>query len=269
MIIDFHTHIFPEKIAASAVSSLAERAGITPHTDGTERGLLSALSAAGADVAVNLPVLTRPEQFSGTLRFTSEINRKSYTGPRIISFAGVHPDMDDVEGALDAIVASGFLGIKIHPDYQNTFFDDEKYVKLLACAKRLGLITVTHAGLDGAYVGEEIKCTPKRVLRLLDKIGGYPKLVFAHLGANALFDEVYESLAGEDVYFDTAYILHEASEETFKKILSKHGDDRILFATDSPWRDIACEVEIIKKYGLGDKCEGKIFSENACRLLGI
>lgn len=269
MIIDFHTHIFPDKIAASAVSSLAERASITPHTDGTERGLLSALSAAGADIAVNLPVLTRREQFGGTLRFAAEINKKSYTGARIISFAGVHPDMDDVEGALDLIKSSGFLGIKIHPDYQNTFFDDEKYVRILSYAKSLGLITVTHAGLDGAYVGEEIKCTPKRVLRLLDKIGGYSKLVLAHLGSNALFDEVYECVAGEDLYLDTAYILHEASEETFKKILYKHGDDRILFATDSPWRDIACEVEIIKSRGLGDKTEKKIFSENARRLLGI
>ena len=57
MIIDFHTHIFPDKIAAGAVSSLAKKGGIPPYSDGTEAGLISALASAGASLAVNLPVL--------------------------------------------------------------------------------------------------------------------------------------------------------------------------------------------------------------------
>lgn len=269
MLIDFHTHVFPDKIAVPAVDLLAKRGGIPPYSDGTVSGLLSRLSSAGVDIAVNLPVLTRPEQFASTLRFANEINEKSYTGARIISFAGVHPDMEDIEGTIESIKNAGILGIKIHPDYQGVFFDDERYVKILSLAKEAGLITVTHAGFDVAYPDEEIKCTPKRVLRLLDKIGGYPKLVLAHLGANTLFDDVYSSLAGEDVYFDTSYVLHDISEDMFLKILSKHGTDRILFATDSPWRDIACEVEIIKRYKLGAEIEDKLFSGNAMRLLNL
>ena len=269
MLIDFHTHVFPDKIAAAAVGTLAKRGGIPFYSDGTESGLLSSLSSAGVDVALNLPVLTRPEQFGSTLRYAAEINKKSYTGPHIISFAGVHPDMVDPDGAIEAVKAAGFLGIKIHPDYQGTFFDDERYVRLLSLAKASGLITVTHAGFDCAYPGEEIKCTPIRVLRLLDRIGGYDKLVLAHLGGINLYDEVYESLAGEDVYFDTAYVLHDLDKSQFLKMLAKHGEDKILFATDSPWRDVAEEVGVLKGYQLGNVTENKIFCQNAKRLLNL
>lgn len=269
MIIDFHTHLFPDKIARATVDALAKRGGIKAYSDGTLDGLLSALSDAGVDIAVNLPVLTKPSHFESVLSFAKGLCEREYNGPRIISFAGAHPDMENAEEKLKSVKDAGFLGIKLHPDYQGTFFDDPRYVKIIECAKSLDLIVLTHAGFDFAYPGEPIKCTPKRVLRLLDKIGGYSKLVLAHIGGNELADEVYAELAGEDVYFDTAYSLHGVSEGMFKKILFKHGDERILFATDSPWRNVKEEVGIIKGYALGEEAERRIFSENAIKLLGI
>ena len=227
------------------------------------------LDEAGVNIAINLPVMTRPSQFDSILHFSKELSEREYQRAKIISFAGIHPDTEDVEERLSLIKKEGFLGIKIHPDYQNTFFDDEKYVRILGCAKNLDLITVTHAGVDGAYIGQPVKCTPTRVLRLLDKIGGYDKLVLAHIGGNEFEDEVYEILAGEQVYFDTAYSLHSMHEDMFKKMLSKHGEDRVLFATDSPWRNIREEVGIIKKFNLGAITEEKIFSLNAKKLLNL
>ena len=268
MIIDFHTHVFPNKIAHNAVLALSKCGSIPPHTNGTEAQLIDAIKEAEVDLAVNLPVLTRPEQFETITQFAYGINQKYNTGKGILSFAGVHPALPDPEYAIDEIVKHGFLGIKIHPDYQGAFIDDERYVRLLSLAKAAGLITVTHAGFDVGFSDQEIKCTPTRTLRLLDKLGGYNKLVLAHLGGNMLFDDVYDQLSGEDVYFDTGYILHEASCEQFLKILKKHGDDRILFASDSPWRNIKEEVDIIKGYGLG-KSEEKILSLNAKKLLGL
>ena len=128
---------------------------------------------------------------------------------------------------------------------------------------------MTHAGLDGAYVGEPIKCTPERVMRLLEKIGGYDKLVLAHMGGNQLFSEVYDLILGESVYIDTAYVLQFFSEEQFKKFSEKHGVDRILFATDSPWRDQAIDKKILKSFSLGENDEKNIFAENAINLLNL
>ena len=273
MVIDFHTHVFPDKIATETVSLLAKNGNIPAFSDGTFSGLISQMKTAGVDISVNLPVLTKPTQFDGILKFANALNetyRNTPEGaPKIISFAGMHPDIEDYEEKLSLVKKSGILGIKIHPDYQGTFFDDEKYVRILAEAKRLGLITVTHAGFDGAYPGQPIKCTPDRVLKLLDRIGGYDKLVLAHMGGNQLFSEVYDSLAGENLYFDTAYVLQFFSAYDFKRMLEKHGDDKILFATDSPWRHLAVDSDILRGYSLGEASEKKIFSENARKLLNI
>ena len=65
------------------------------------------------------------------------------------------------------------------------------------------------------------------------------------------------------------YVLRFIKEDTFKEILKRHGSDRILFASDSPWSDIKNDVSIIKSYGLSKEIENKIFYENAKKLLGI
>ena len=136
MIIDFHTHVFPEKIAAPTVAALAKSANQTPYSDGTVDGLLASLARAGASIAVNQPVLTKPSQFDSIVRFAEGINSRSYEGERIISFGGMHPLEEDVEGKMKLLSEKGFLGIKIHPDYQGTFIDDPAYVRILLAAKR-------------------------------------------------------------------------------------------------------------------------------------
>lgn len=268
MIIDFHTHIFPDKIAEACVNSLTERSGEPHFSDGKESSLIARLDEAGVDFSVNLPVLTKKEQFTSITAFGESINEKFYSGGRILSFGGIHPDDECYEEHLHILKEKGFLGIKIHPDYQHERIDSEKFVRIIALAKSLGLITLTHAGYDNVYP-EDTKCTPSRILRLLDKIGGYDKLVLAHLGSLLFFDEVYESLAGEDVYFDTANVFGRTDDETVIKIIEKHGDRKVLFATDSPWTKINEYVSHLHSLGLSPESEERILGANALELLGI
>ncbi len=268
MIIDFHTHIFPDKIASKTIELLSEKGGIPPFSDGTVQGLIDKMEKAGTDISVTLPVLTSPTQFDSVNRFAAGINSTfSSTKKRLISFAGIHPACEDIEAKMAFIKDSGFLGVKIHPDYQGSFIDDDGYVKILQCAKEYDLIVVTHAGVDGAY-RDTVHCPPERTLELLRK-APHSKLVLAHMGANEMFDEVLDKLCGKDVYLDTAYVLRFIGKDTFRKILEKHGEDKILFATDSPWSDIGGDVDIIKSFDLGSQTENKIFYENASALLGI
>ena len=269
MIIDFHTHVFPEKIAKTTIDILAEKANNVPYTDGTVQGMLDAVDRAKADIAITLPVLTKPTQFDSVTKFAKAINDEySHKGNKLISFGGMHPQCDDIEGKMAYLKLLGFKGVKIHPDYQNTYIDDDGYIKILTTAKKLDMIVVTHAGVDDGYLDQPVKCPPERVLKVIEQVG-HSKFVLAHYGGHKQWDKVLEILAGKDVYFDTAYTLHEISEELFKKILSKHGDDKILFATDCPWRDIKSDVEIIKSYNLGKEIEDKIFYKNAKKLLNI
>lgn len=266
MIIDFHTHIFPDKIAKKTIDLLAEKGGVPPFSDGTVDRLLRQMDAAGVDISVTLPVLTKPSQFESVNGFAAEINR-AFEG-RLISFAGIHPRCEDIDKKMKFIKESGFRGVKIHPDYQETFITDEGYLRIMECAKEYDLIVITHAGADAGYRGVPVKCPPKLALELIRRVR-HPKLVLAHYGANEMFPDVLETLCGEDVYFDTAYILRFIGEDTFKKILKKHGEDRILFATDSPWSDIKNDINIIKSFNLDKNTEKKLFCENAKKLLGI
>ncbi len=269
MIIDFHTHIFPDKIAEKTITALSRAGGISPFTDGTVGGLTASMEMAGVDISVALPVLTNPSSFESVNNFAKSVNsRFQDEGGRIISFAGIHPKCEDIDAKMRFIKESGFLGVKIHPDYQATYIDDPGYVRILECAREYDLTVVTHAGYDFGFPNEPVKCTPDGVLNLIRRVP-YKKLVLAHFGGNDMFSEVYEKLAGEDVYFDTSYVLRFIDRATFVKILEKHGEDKILFATDSPWSEVRGDIDIINSFGLKESTAKKIFSENAKALLGI
>ena len=72
MIIDFHTHMFPDKIAASTISYLA---GIIeeshPYTDGTYESLKHVTEESGVDISIVLPIVTKPKQFDSINRFAA------------------------------------------------------------------------------------------------------------------------------------------------------------------------------------------------------
>ena len=269
MLIDFHTHVFPEKIAEKTIKILEERSDGKAFTNGTVSGLKAEMEKGGCDIAVALPVVTKPSQFESVTEFARSINEQFATEKRgVLSFGGIHPCSDDIKGKMKTLKNLGFLGVKIHPDYQDTFIDHEGYIEILKAAKDLDMIVVTHAGVDDGYKGEPVKCPPELVLKVIKKIG-HSKFVLGHYGGHKLWNEVYDKLAGEDVYFDTAFTLHEIDKELFKKILFKHGDDKVLFATDCPWRDIKEDKETIMSYGLKKETEEKIFYKNALKLLGI
>ena len=269
MIVDFHTHVFPDKIAEKTVFALAGNSKNTPYSNGSVDGLINAMTIADADISVSLPVLTKSTQFESVANFAIAINERFKNSSRkIISFAGMHPDCDNVEEKLLFLKNNGIKGFKIHPDYQETFIDDPKYIKILQVAKELDLIVVTHSGIDDGYKGKPVRCPVERVKNVVEKVG-HKKFVLAHYGAHKQWQNVLENLCGLDVYFDTAFTLHEIEENLFKKIIKAHGEDKILFATDSPWRDIKTDVEILKSYKLEKETEQKILYKNALKLLGV
>ncbi len=263
MIIDFHTHTFPDKIAEKTISYLAEKGGIPPYREGTLSSLKESMRKAGIDYSVILPVATAPRQVESINRLASELN-----GHDGILYAGaIHPDCENIDEILDDIKASGLFGIKIHPDYQGVYFDDERYINLMRAAAERDLITVTHAGLDVGYP-DDIHCTPDRIVNVLDKLDGIidNKLVLAHLGSCDMPDDVIRLIAGRNVYMDTAVVLDRYPEKA-KQVIAAHGYDRILFATDTPWADQKHFVELFHSFGYNDDALEKMFYKNALKLL--
>ena len=122
MVIDFHTHIFPDKIAAKTIESLGAVAGVNAATDGTLNGLLDSMQKSGVNQSVIMPVCTKAEQFDSVNTFAKKIN-DTYEG-KLISFGGIHPDCENPKKKLKYIKSLGIPGIKIHPDYQRVMIDD-------------------------------------------------------------------------------------------------------------------------------------------------
>lgn len=265
MIIDFHTHTFPDKIAAKTIEKLSSVSNITPFADGTVRGLSEVMKKSDVDLSVVLPVATKPEQFK-TINETAQMINREYAG-RLISFGGIHPDSPDYKKELDVIKDMGLAGIKLHPDYQKVYIDDERYIRIVDYASQLGLITVVHAGVDVGYP-DPVHCTPERSRNLIDAV--HPeKLVLAHMGGFDMWEDVEKYLAGQDIYLDTAYTFEKMGEERFLRLVRLHGVEKVLFATDSPWCGQKESVEWIKASGLTQEEQEIIFYGNAKRLLGL
>lgn len=265
MIIDFHTHIFPDKIAAKTIATLADAANVSAATDGTLSGLLQSMDKNGVDISVIQPVMTKPDQFESIHEFAQYVNTK-YDG-RLISFGGMHPDCEDYKEKLDRIKAMGMVGIKIHPDYQRVMIDDVRYMNMIEYADELGLIILTHAGVDVGFP-DPVHCPPDKARYMLDKLKP-KKFVLAHYGGWKQWDEVYEYLAGADVYLDTAFTFDYIRQEQFMKILHRHGAERILFATDSPWSGQGESIEALRSMPVSHEDLEKIQGGNARKLLGI
>lgn len=265
MVIDFHTHIYPDAIAARTVSALEAKAGGKAFTDGTTKGLLTSMENAGVDVSVVLPVATKPQQFDTINAFAKQLNDEY--GDRIISFGGIHPDCEDYKAKLDYIKSLGLKGIKIHPDYQGVMIDDIRYMNIIDYASEIDLIVITHAGLD-IGMPELVHCPPDRMRKVLDTIKPR-KMVLAHYGGWQRWEEVYEYIAGQDVYIDTAFTFPFIKEDMFMKILEKHGSDKILFASDSPWSSAKSDVEALRNMPISEDVCDAICSGNAKKLLNL
>lgn len=277
MIIDFHTHAFPDAIAKKAIPILEANGKIGAHTDGTISDLKLKMEEAKIDYSLVLPVATSERQVVSINNFAIEVN-KSYKETHILSFGGLHPNYIDYEKEIIRLKENGIKGIKLHPPYQDTFIDDIKYVNIIDKAFEHGLIVILHAGIDIGIEGE-VKVTPDRILKLLDNLKHKGKLVLAHMGSWGMWDEVYDKLLGKDLYIDTAFSLGEVyrdgikidllSKNEFKRFVLKHGADKILFGSDCPWASGKEYVEFIKELDIPLNDIYKILGLNALKLLEI
>ena len=263
MIIDFHTHIFPDKIAGAAVSFLERQSGEKAFTDGTLAGLKDSMRRCGIDVSVVMPVATKPEQTVSINNFAAKTNGED----GIISFGSMHPACESWREELQRIKTLGLPGIKLHPDYQKAFIDETRMVDIMRECGRLGLIVLTHSGVDIGYP-EPVHCTPERIASILPEIKG-TTLVAAHYGGHLCADTTLRFLGGTGVYIDTSYSHTCCDKEQLKELLLHFDADRILFASDSPWDEQDNALGFIRGLRLGPAKTEDILYNNAKKILKV
>ena len=162
MLIDFHTHCFPDKIAHGAIEKLSNvSGGLHPYTDGSVDGLLFQMKEEKVDISVALNIATNAHQQKKVNDFAAEANKKD----GIVAFGSVFPFAEDATDELHRIKELGLKGVKLHPDYQGFSVDDERLFPLYREISRLGLITVFHAGFDYGFP-PPYKATPDRMAKI-------------------------------------------------------------------------------------------------------
>jgi len=264
MIIDFHTHAFPERIVGRAIESLSHASGnALYYADGTIEGLLASMDKGGVDKSVVLNIATNPKQMQSVNDFA--ISMFNYNG-RLVPFGSVHPDAGDAVEELHRLHENGIKGVKFHPEYQEFFVDDDRLAPIYETLGKLDMISVFHAGMDNGFA-EPVHASPQRFAAVLD--GFRAPVVLAHMGGYIMWVDVLNILAGKDVYFDTSFCFSRIPRPLFKQIVERHGAERILFGSDSPWSAPADEFRLIESAGFDEAWVAAIKGGNAAELLGL
>ncbi len=264
-VIDFHTHIFPDRIAEQAVRKLAEESGeYQPRTDGTLRGLIASMDRAGIGASVVANISTRPAQDAPILNFCRQIRSE-----RIIPLVSFHPDNApaDVEALLSAAAREGVRGVKLHPMYQGFAIDERRMFPFYQMVGHFGMFVIFHTGLDIAFPGN-LQADVERVDRLAGEFPGLT-IVATHVGAWRQWDRAGMLGRRENVYTETSMALTEMTDEGFVKMLGKFHEDRVLFGSDSPWTDQKEMLERNANLELSSSRKEKMLYQNAARLLGL
>ncbi len=286
MIIDSHTHIYPDKIAEKTDRKLSGFTGLNPSFCGSADALRQLMKNCGVDISLILPVATNPDKVNHLNDFAAQVNKID----SLVSLGAMHPDCEYWESELERLKYLGFKGIKIHPVYQGVDIDDIRYLRIFDKAGQLGLAVVTHAGYDIGFPGDT-RCMPGRIANAVKKVGNF-KLVAAHMGGWEDWDEVIFYLADTNVYIDTSFALSTyyyrndelrpdeiksafgetgnfISGEKFMEFYKAFGAGRILFGSDAPWDSPRTNIDFINSMPIPDGDKDLIFSGNAKRIFNI
>lgn len=261
-IINFHTHVYPQKIAAKAVESLHEKYQLTIEHDGTAECLFKECEACGISRVVTLPVAISPAQVSHINDFILNLSIKS--NGKSIPFMSLHPHMDlqEAEKEIKRCMALGAKGIKLHPDMQGFNADAPRVFELYEIIQGQ-LPLLIHCGdfrMDYSH--------PRRVAHIID---AFPKLdiIAAHFGGWTLWDYAKEYLLNRHCMLDTSSSLEWLGPQRSKELIREYGAERFLFGTDYPLSTAARELEFMKNLNLTDKEYELIYAENAVRCLNL
>ncbi len=265
-IIDFHTHVFPDKLADRAMAALVEEGkkkwDVTAHLDGKVSSLLSSMDKNGIAKSVVCSIATRPSQFEPILSWSDSIRSE-----RIIPFPSLHPHDPEARKKVSIIKREGFSGIKFHPYYQNFAVDEERLFPVYERICEEGLIVVMHTGFDLAF--ERIRIAdPAKIVRVTEKFPGF-KLVTTHLGAWQDWDEVERLLVGKKIYMEISYALDLLEPGRARRMILEHPAGYVLFGSDSPWTGQEKTLDLLRRLELGPERERKILTDNATALLNL
>lgn len=257
---DAHAHIYPGKIAEKATGSVGEFYHIPMQNVGLPHILAQRGAEAGIDRFLVCSVATKVEQVRSINQFIQE---KCQKYPQFIGLAAWHQDVADIQGEMDDIQRRGLRGIKLHPDFQRFYIDDERMLPVYEEAHRRGLPILFHTGDSRTDFS-----TPRRLMNVLEKIPDFT-CIAAHLGGYSEWEDARRELSGTNVYIDTSSSLFAVTPEQARKSIDHFGIEHTLFGTDFPMWSPKEELERFFALGYGQEDSRKMLYGNFARLFRL
>lgn len=261
-IIDFHNHIYPDKIAQKATDAVGEFYNFqVMERTGTVGELIASHKQAGIDISVVHAVATNPHQVEAVNDFVAKSAMENKGS--IYAFGSLHQDYENKIQEIDRCISMGLKGIKLHPDTQMFNVDDERLLPAYEYMQGK-LPLMLHAG-DYRYDYSH----PRRIQRICRM---FPDLlvIAAHFGGWSVYDQGVKYLLNEEnCMVDTSSTSGFTSPEQFAELIHTFGEDRLLFGTDFPMWDTSLELKRFMSVKLSDTAREKILYFNAAKLLKI
>ncbi len=267
MIVDFHIHVFPDDLAERAVKTVMSMGGSDEvGYDGTVSGLIESMERSGVNFSVSVPVSTKPSQVESINNWAVE---QSQRGLPVIFFGAMHPDYPEPVKEIKRLKRSGIQGIKMHPEYQSFYPDDERVFRIYEALLGEDMVLVMHAGWDDAFP-DAVHGTPERFVKILRKFPNL-KLVLAHFGGYKMWDRVVEVFKNSEIkpFVDTSYSAGKITRDQALKVIETVGIDRVVFGSDGPWMSQKKNIRFIESLGLESEDLEMIMWKNAVKLVDL
>lgn len=261
MIIDAHTHVWPDRIAAAALSG-NRVPGLRARGDGTVAGLTRTMSSSGVDISCCLGIANEPRHVDKVNEFVAGLASRERFG-----FGTVHAGLP-VEENMASLTRHGVTAVKIHPLFQNFALDDRRLWAILD-AFGSDIAVITHVGAGGDARTDRLS-SPRMIADIARQFPQL-RLVACHFGGYRILDDAEELLCGADVVLETSWPpgLKTLRPSRVRRFIRNHGAERIVFGSDWPMTDAGEEIAAVQALGLSDDETKSVLGGTMARMLGI
>ncbi|MBU4185508.1 MAG: amidohydrolase family protein [Proteobacteria bacterium] len=279
MIIDFHTHVFPEEIREDREKYFPYEPAFKLLYSSPESKLAGAkeivdsMDIEGVDKSVVLGFPWRSSDLSK--RHNDYILEAIDRFPeRLVGFCCIDPFNEEAVHEVVRCLEGGLSGIGEIAFYQSGIDEasQEKLKPLMEICEDKNLPVLIHTNEPvGHFYSGKTPNTLEQIYGLVRKFSNN-KIVLAHWGGgmfffNLLKKEVREYL--KNVYFDTAASPFLYYPQIYQIAVRIVGQNKILFGSDFPLLKPAQYFEEFKKAGLSKDEIESICGNNAARLLNL
>ena len=280
MIIDFHTHLFPEKIRKNREAYFSDEPAFQMLYQSPKsrligaKELLASMDAGRVDKSVIFGFPWKDEKlFKQHNDYIGKV--VSRYPDRFIGLGCFDPFSDGaVEETRRCLQQGGLSGIGELAFYQSGIETDAlarlEPIMEICKDRNLPVLIHTNEPIGHNYPGK----TPNTLAQIYRLIDAFPQNihVLAHWGGGLFFFSLLKKDVKQRlnrVYFDTAASPYLYDPAVYRLAIELVGAEKILFGSDFPLLPPSRYFDEMKAAGLSDEEMGQICGANAARLFGV